>query len=538
MPDERELTILIKAKDMAGKTFDEIERRLAEIAKRAERFAKAVVKPLKNVVEILKKLVVGLDRLTKSLGNVATNTTRAIKEWVKLLAVFRYGIPVAWKLRNAFLAIGVALKAAVGYMIVFSKTMTAKVIAGVFLGLKATQLYLVVLSKMGRKYRELQDLATELNVDTQELSKSMYGFAVSPQTIENARILGNLMEWWDSTMKSLITRTKEFAWNMALKPFTAAAGAEGRRWLKERFKPLAPEEVQKYLAEMRKFSDALTLPTERLQANEYKRILKEMAAVHEKFNIDIVEYDRLSAAIRKRLREDEGLAVKRLTAERLRLEGNLTEALKIEWQIQKTEFLRVWDENGKVAQAYEKNIRKRQQLERWNFLQLKSHTERMFTDLFVDSWNNKLRSAREIFRRFLLDIQREIAIFLAKRAVVMLFSRLMPVPSGTTTTGVPKSTLPSPSGTVGTGYHYQRGGWAGLRGPELAMLGEKEPELVIPKSKLGRGGGTTNNYYYISAVDAASFNDLIARNPDAIVAVTERAIQRNKRIRKTIKEFA
>lgn len=33
--------------------------------------------------------------------------------------------------------------------------------------------------------------------------------------------------------------------------------------------------------------------------------------------------------------------------------------------------------------------------------------------------------------------------------------------------------------------HHAAGGWAGLNGPELSWLGEREPELVIPKSQLG-----------------------------------------------------
>jgi phage-related protein len=36
---------------------------------------------------------------------------------------------------------------------------------------------------------------------------------------------------------------------------------------------------------------------------------------------------------------------------------------------------------------------------------------------------------------------------------------------------------------------YAEGGWAGLHGPELAMLGERGPEYVIPNHALRRGGG-------------------------------------------------
>ena len=36
---------------------------------------------------------------------------------------------------------------------------------------------------------------------------------------------------------------------------------------------------------------------------------------------------------------------------------------------------------------------------------------------------------------------------------------------------------------------YAAGGWAGLHGPELAMLGERGPEYVVPNHLLGGGGG-------------------------------------------------
>lgn len=41
---------------------------------------------------------------------------------------------------------------------------------------------------------------------------------------------------------------------------------------------------------------------------------------------------------------------------------------------------------------------------------------------------------------------------------------------------------------------YASGGWAGLRGPELAWLGEREPELVIPRSQVGKGNTTVKVY--------------------------------------------
>lgn len=85
------------------------------------------------------------------------------------------------------------------------------------------------------------------------------------------------------------------------------------------------------------------------------------------------------------------------------------------------------------------------------------------------------------------------------------------------------------------------GGWSGLKGPEINLVGENEPELITPASKIKAQeseASVTNIHYYIQAVDAQSFAELVSRNPDAIVAVTSRAIERNKGLRRTIKEFA
>ena len=47
------------------------------------------------------------------------------------------------------------------------------------------------------------------------------------------------------------------------------------------------------------------------------------------------------------------------------------------------------------------------------------------------------------------------------------------------------------AGKYGGIPHHQAGGWIGLRGPELGVFGEKEPELVTPLSQLGGRGPTT-----------------------------------------------
>ena len=68
---------------------------------------------------------------------------------------------------------------------------------------------------------------------------------------------------------------------------------------------------------------------------------------------------------------------------------------------------------------------------------------------------------------------------------------------------------------------YAKGGIAGLSGPELIGVGESEPELIVPLSKVRQappsGQSQQVTYIYnINAVDAASFKELVERNPDVI----------------------
>lgn len=57
--------------------------------------------------------------------------------------------------------------------------------------------------------------------------------------------------------------------------------------------------------------------------------------------------------------------------------------------------------------------------------------------------------------------------------------------------------------------HHAAGGWVGLKGPELAMVGEKGPEYVIPNHQLGGGGGGQG--VRIVGVSARELADIVDR---------------------------
>lgn len=83
-------------------------------------------------------------------------------------------------------------------------------------------------------------------------------------------------------------------------------------------------------------------------------------------------------------------------------------------------------------------------------------------------------------------------------------------------------------------FGFADGGYVPTNGPVL--VGEKGPEIVsgiggrtvTPNDQLGNlmgGSGTVN--YYITAVDAVSFKQMVARDPEFLYAVTEKGRQRS-----------
>jgi phage-related minor tail protein len=59
-------------------------------------------------------------------------------------------------------------------------------------------------------------------------------------------------------------------------------------------------------------------------------------------------------------------------------------------------------------------------------------------------------------------------------------------------------------------------------------VGESGPETFVPTGagSIVPGGGATSVTYNINAVDAASFQSLIARDPEFLFAVTEQGRRR------------
>lgn len=61
------------------------------------------------------------------------------------------------------------------------------------------------------------------------------------------------------------------------------------------------------------------------------------------------------------------------------------------------------------------------------------------------------------------------------------------------------------------GGGYAHGGWAGLNGPEIAMLGERGPEYVIPNHRLGSMGGGGGGGFRIQGVSERDIIEMVDR---------------------------
>ena len=67
---------------------------------------------------------------------------------------------------------------------------------------------------------------------------------------------------------------------------------------------------------------------------------------------------------------------------------------------------------------------------------------------------------------------------------------------------------------------YAAGGWAGLHGPEMAWLGERGPEYVIPNSSLrgGSGGGAVQTHVFkVAGPDGRTLAEWHVRGRDMAI---------------------
>ena len=163
--------------------------------------------------------------------------------------------------------------------------------------------------------------------------------------------------------------------------------------------------------------------------------------------------------------------------------------------------------------------------------------ESTFYNTFVGAFDRNLKGAREIFRAFLTDLRNMLLKFLSQRIAWMIFGQMLGIPGGSVQfpalppmlgAGMPSgSSLPmgALSKQAGTSYVPRRGMYYLHEGEEVTPAG----------SKGGKGGDSYN--IVIQAVDARSFADLVARNPDAIVSVVQKDMRLNRGTRRSVRQL-
>jgi len=142
---------------------------------------------------------------------------------------------------------------------------------------------------------------------------------------------------------------------------------------------------------------------------------------------------------------------------------------------------------------------------------------------FVDGFTQMVTTGKIKFKDLISTMIKELVKLAAQQA----FKWLLSFATG------------GASDIFGTAFNFIKGffadgGYVATNGPVL--VGERGPEIVsgiggrtvIPNDQIGSamgGSGTVN--YYITAVDSASFKQMVARDPEFLYAVTEKGRQRS-----------
>ncbi len=167
------------------------------------------------------------------------------------------------------------------------------------------------------------------------------------------------------------------------------------------------------------------------------------------------------------------------------------------------------------------------------------HTSSLFADVLIDGLDNKFRNARQIAYSFFKDLRDMLIKAMMNQMIASLLTKFLPVSSPTPAIDLGTLTIfgGGKTGGSGGGGGFQQGGWVGKHGPERVLVGEKEPELIVPLSKMANGnGGGGDTYYIINAIDTESFAQALKRNGDAVTSIVQENVNRNKHLRQGLRK--
>jgi|CXWL01.1.fsa_nt_gi hypothetical protein len=412
-----------------------------------------------------------------------------------------------------------------------------------------------LMTEASKKTAEVNRLSKELGVSVAQASREYLGIQVSDEDVLRTQRLS--AEW--EKMKTSVTGVAVGAGNF----LSAQLDDAVKNW---RDINILAKSYNDELEKMNKQKDGFLGSISRQMDILYSAFSNDPQAKNVRNNAEragFKEIQSTDAEVNKNAQEAQDLATKLdgqrklfvMRQEMLKLNGQEIQAYR-EARSQELRMLSGYSDEVKAKHA-ELTDFKLQMLERekWGFktaiqemrsMQQKfgQDVSKMFGDVFIDGLDNKLANSRQIFSSFFMDLRNQIIRFAMNQAVAKIFGMFVGAINPVAGLAVSaSSSIP----------HRASGGWVGVNGPEIALVGERGPEYVTSNSDLGKNvtvmpndsnsnsGKQENNTtvtYYINAVDAASFASLVSRNPESIVAVTSQAIMNNKSLRRTIKDFA
>lgn len=404
-----------------------------------------------------------------------------------------------------------------------------------------------------KKQDELNNLSVKTGLSTEEISKKMYGFNIATKEA-----------------KAGVDALNE-AQNFLNKTWTAATTA-----------------VSTFVGKARISMRAQGMATEFQRDNPGSTVSNEQFA---QFHIDAEKELRKEAQ-----KTNESLAAGillrgEMSSNLLRMQGKELAAFRVSMDAQKKVYEDIYGPDSETVKIFEEFYRMQEEkmnLAQYGFKQSWEVKKQMvidtvgvmrnsFSSFIDDAFNGQLKTAKEYFRSFMIDVVKiwikgQIEMAMAATitpafnwigaAIGGLFGAASPVSafagvSGGSIGGGASSGAFSGvsggstgggmfSGASGAAYFHNGGivrAHNGLAVDEVPIIAQTGERVLSRKQNRdyeegGQGGNYTVVTYNINAVDAASFNQLVARNPEAIVAVTEKSIRRNQSMRRTIKEYA
>lgn len=251
-------------------------------------------------------------------------------------------------------------------------------------------------------------------------------------------------------------------------------------------------------------------------------------------------------------------------AEYLSAEGRTTEALQLEWDTRIRQAEKFSDEAGRLAELTAQKQIEQAQLARFGLedsframertaQEATSNIQSYFGDVFIDGLDNNFKNAKSITARFLTDLRNmfirsaieQLIIQLVKSAGTMNAVGATFASAGLATVASVASGMES-SGSYSdinmqSGYNDWMSGMRDSGGsiPKTGMYLMHRGENVEPYSKSKSGGDSDDAkmvVYNINAVDAKSFAQLVAQNPDIIHNTVSNGMRYNKGMRGALRE--